>query len=200
MKKIGITGNIGSGKSQVTSYLLSRGYKVLDADALVAQIYNNPEFISKMIEVFGESIISIDDSQSLDKKIISSIVFNNHEKLKLLNETIGPYIKNKMDEAMEKYQKTEDIVFLDIPLLYEKKMQHDLDAVILVYCEDNERYKRASIRDKKTQEEIKRVDSFQINQSEKLEMADYIADNSTDISDLNNQIEEILNKIKIDKR
>ena len=47
MKKIGITGNIGSGKSQVTRYLISRGYKVLDADALVAEIYDDPDFIKR---------------------------------------------------------------------------------------------------------------------------------------------------------
>ena len=50
MKKIGITGNIGSGKSQVTRYLISRGYKVLDADALVAEIYYDPDFIKEMTE------------------------------------------------------------------------------------------------------------------------------------------------------
>ena len=203
MKKIGITGNIGSGKSQATRYLISRGYKVLDADALVAEIYDDPEFIKEMTETFGTEITSVDDSGKaarLDKKAVAGIVFNDPAKLELLNSTIAPYIRKKMDSALAEYEKTEEILFLDIPLLYEKDMQSGLDAVIFVYCDDNIRYKRAAQRDSKSEEDIRRIDSFQMRQSEKLSLADYKADNSGSLDSLYAQLEEILKNIENSKR
>ena len=203
MKKIGITGNIGSGKSQATRYLISRGYKVLDADALVAEIYYDPDFIKEMTETFGTEITSVDDSGKaarLDKKAVAGIVFNDPAKLELLNSTIAPYIRKKMDSALAEYEKTEEILFLDIPLLYEKDMQSGLDAVIFVYCDDNIRYKRAAQRDSKSEEDIRRIDSFQMRQSEKLSLADYKADNSGSLDSLYAQLEEILKNIENSKR
>lgn len=203
MKKIGITGNIGSGKSQVTRYLISRGYKVLDADALVAEIYYDPDFIKEMTETFGTEITSVDDSGKaarLDKKAVAGIVFSDPAKLELLNSTIAPYIRKKMDSALAEYEKTEEILFLDIPLLYEKDMQSGLDAVILVYCDDHTRYKRAAQRDSKSEEDIRRIDSFQMRQSEKLSLADYKADNSGSLDSLYAQLEEILKNIENSKR
>ncbi len=203
MKKIGITGNIGSGKSQVTRYLISRGYKVLDADALVAQIYDDPKFIKEMTETFGPEVTSVDNSTGragLDKKAVAAIVFSDPAKLELLNNTIAPYIRNKMDSELAEYEKTEEILFLDIPLLYEKDMQGGLDAVILVYCDDNTRYERAAQRDSKSEEDIRRIDSFQMKQSEKLTLADYKADNSGSLEELYAQLEEILKNIENSKR
>lgn len=203
MKKIGITGNIGSGKSQVTRHLISIGYKVLDADALVAKIYDDPKFISEMTETFGAEITSRNSSGKaacLDKKAVAGIVFSDPAKLDLLNRTIAPYIREKMDGTISEYEKTEDILFLDIPLLYEKGMQSGLDAVILVYCDDNIRFERAALRDSKSEEEIKRIDSFQMRQSEKLALADYTVDNSGTLEGLKAQLEEILKNIKNNKR
>ncbi|MGL5258141.1 MAG: dephospho-CoA kinase [Proteocatella sp.] len=194
MKKIGITGNIGGGKSEVTNYLKSKNYKVLDADKLVAEIYFDKVFIADMKIVFKSYDIS-NESGGLDKKKIAELVFNNSKNLDMLNLTISPYIKQKMDLEIEYYQKTEDILFLDIPLLFEKNMQEGLDGVILVYCDDDIRYKRASLRDNKTVEEIKKIDSFQMSQKEKLEYSDYILDNSKDREYLYAQVEMILKKI-----
>lgn len=203
MKKIGITGNIGSGKSQVTRHLVSRGYKVLDADALVAQIYDDPKFIAEMTETFGLAITSRDSSGNaarLDKKAVAGIVFSDPAKLDLLNRIIAPYIREKMDSTISEYEKAEEILFLDIPLLYEKGMQSGLDAVILVYCDDNIRYERAAIRDSKSEEDIRRIDSFQMKQSEKLTLADYTVDNSGTLEGLKAQLEEILKNINNNKR
>jgi len=207
MKKIGITGNIGSGKSQVTTYLTSKGYKVLDADKLVSEIYCDKDFILEMIRAFGSEIIKkreLGNNQelSLDKKIISSLVFKDDKLLAKLNELIVPYINRKMTSQIAEYEKTEKILFLDIPLLYEKNMEKDLDGVILVYCKDSIRLKRAASRDGKTVEEIKAVDSFQMPQDRKLDLADYVITNNGSIEDLNMGIDKVLeniNKIK-DKR
>lgn len=194
MKKIGITGNIGGGKSEVTNYLKSKNYKVIDADKLVAEIYFDKAFITDMKIVF-KSYDILNENEGLDKKKIAAIVFNNPKNLDMLNLTISPYIKQKMTSEIVSYENTEEILFLDIPLLFEKNMQEGLDDVILVYCDDNIRYKRASLRDNKTVEEIKKIDSFQMSQEEKRKYSDYILDNSKDREYLYVQIEMILKKI-----
>lgn len=194
MKKIGITGNIGGGKSEVTNYLKSKNYKVLDADKLVAEIYFDKAFITDMKIVF-KSYDILNENKGLDKKKIAAIVFNNPKNLDMLNLTISPYIKQKMASEIASYEKTEEILFLDIPLLFEKNMQEGLDEVILVYCEDDIRFKRASLRDSKTLEEIKKIDAFQMSQEEKRKYSNYILDNSKDREYLYAQIEMTLKKI-----
>lgn len=194
MKKIGITGNIGGGKSEVTNYLKAKDYQVLDADKLVAEIYFDKAFITDMKIVF-KSYDILNENEGLDKKKIAAIVFNNPKNLDMLNLTISPYIKQKMASEIASYEKTEEILFLDIPLLFEKNMQEGLDEVILVYCEDDIRFKRASLRDSKTVEEIKKIDAFQMSQEEKRKYSNYILDNSKDREYLYAQIEMILKKI-----
>lgn len=193
MQKIGITGNIGGGKSEATNYLKAKGYKVLDADKLVADIYFDSEFINDMKIAFKS--YDILTNAALDKKKIAQIVFNSPQNLEILNLTIAPYIRQTMEAMIKYYSETEAILFLDIPLLFEKNMQQGLDKVIMVYCEDNIRYQRAAIRDNKTIEEIKKIDEFQMNQDEKIKLADYVLDNSNTKEVLYAQLEMILKKI-----
>ena len=100
-----------------------------------------------------------------------------------------------MEAMIKYYSETEAILFLDIPLLFEKNMQQGLDKVIMVYCEDNIRYQRAAMRDNKTVEEIKKIDAFQMNQDEKVKLSDYVLDNSSTREALYTQLEVILKKI-----
>lgn len=193
MQKIGITGNIGGGKSEATNYLKAKGYKVLDADKLVADIYFDSEFINDMKIAFKS--YDILTNSALDKKKIAQIVFNSPQNLEILNLTIAPYIRQTMEAMIKYYSETEAILFLDIPLLFEKNMQQGLDKVIMVYCEDNIRYQRAAMRDNKTIEEIKKIDAFQMNQDEKVKLSDYVLDNSNTKESLYAQLEVILKKI-----
>lgn len=196
MIEIGITGNIGSGKSTVSEYLINKGYSVIDADKIVKKIYNDPEYIEKMIQTFGPQIaVGSGDSLALDKRKIFDIVFHDSEKLATLDKIVGPFFKKILNKEIEKRQ-DEDIVFFDIPLLYEKKYERFMDKVIMVYCEDSIRYRRASERDHKTEDQIRSVDRSQLPQDQKKELADHVLDNSMDRASLYAQIEQTLQKIK----
>ena len=194
MLEIGITGNIGSGKSAVTSYLRKKGYVVIDADEIVKLIYMDKDFQAEMIKKFGETIKSGDEDTQLDKKKIADLVFNNKDKLETLDKTVGPFFKKILDLELERH-KNEKILFLDIPLLFEKNYQRFMDKIILVHCEEEIRYERASKRDQKTKEEIKKIDQSQMPHQEKLKLADYIIDNSGDLDNLHKQIEKTLESI-----
>lgn len=197
MIKIGLTGNIGSGKSIVTSNLKKRGYIVIDADEIVSKIYLNDEFIKRMILNFGEEILIKNESKLLiDKKAISKIVFNNRLKLIELNKIIEPYIYETIRLEKEYYSQSQKILFFDIPLLFEKKMEEEFDYIILICCDEKTRLKRAADRDGKTTDEIKKIDSNQMCQDSKIYKSDFIIDNNTSIENLNIQINEIIKKIE----
>lgn len=196
MIEIGITGNIGSGKSTVSDYLIKKGYPVVDADKIVKQIYTDPEYIHQMIEIFGDEIaIEQSEPTELDKRKIFDIVFHDDRKLAILDKVVGPFFKKILNKEIENL-KDEEIVFFDIPLLYEKKYERFMDKVILVYCEDKIRYERASLRDHKTIEQIQTVDFSQMSQEEKKLKADFILDNGQTRDALYDQIEKTLKKIK----
>lgn len=197
MIEIGITGNIGSGKSAVSAYLKEKGHTIIDADEIVKLIYKDPGFKSDMLSCFGEGIKAQDyaSSQELDKRKIFAIVFGDKSKLAALDKIVGPYFKKILDSELKKHQDKE-ILFLDIPLLFEKNHQKYMDKIILVYCEDTIRYERASKRDGKTLEQIRSVDQTQMPQKEKIKRADYVIDNSGSYENLHRQIEEILTKIE----
>lgn len=196
MIEIGITGNIGSGKSAVSSYLLEKGYQVVDADEIVKQIYTDKEYIRQMIDTFGEEITVPESLEpELDKRKIFDIVFNDKEKLATLDKLVGPFFKAILNRELKRLEK-ESIVFFDIPLLYEKNYQRFMDKVILVSCDDNIRYERASKRDNKEIEEIRIVDKSQMPQEEKKKLADFVLDNNSTLENLYRQIEETLKQIE----
>lgn len=194
MKKIGITGSIGSGKSTVSEYLSAKGYTIVDADALVKEIYLEREYVDKMVEVFGDIRLA-EDSTQLDKKKIFNLVFSDKTQLEKLDQTIHPFIEKKIMQSASEHQH-EEMVFFDIPLLFEKGYEKMMDKVIAVYCEDDTRWSRASKRSNKTVAEIQSVDKMQMTQQEKKSKADYVLDNSTTLEHLHQQIENLLEEIK----
>ncbi len=195
MLEIGITGNIGSGKSAVSDYLIKKGYPVIDADALVKRIYENPSYVRKMIETFGEGIRDKNDPNALDKRAIFDIVFGDRANLEKLDKLVGPFFKIEMDREIAK-NANEKIVFFDIPLLYEKNYERFMDKVILVYADDAIRFERAAKRDNKTIAQIRSVDSAQLPQDQKRFRADYVLENNTSFENLYAQLEAVLVRIE----
>ena len=196
MIKIGLTGSIGSGKSTVSSYLITKGFALVDADALVKEIYLDNAFIQQMRSAFGD-VMSEDDPQQLDKKRIFDLVFSNKERLERLNQLIHPFIRNKILEKEQEFEK-ERVIFFDIPLLFERGYDKMMDRVVMVYCEDSLRWERASRRSNKTVEAIRSVDKMQMPQDEKKARADDVLDNSSTIESLYQQIEKLLKELGLE--
>ena len=196
MIKIGLTGSIGSGKSTVSSYLIAKGFALVDADALVKEIYLDNAFIQQMRSAFGD-VMSEDDPQQLDKKRIFDLVFSNKERLERLNQLIHPFIRNKILEKEQEFEK-ERVIFFDIPLLFERGYDKMMDRVVMVYCEDSLRWERASRRSNKTVEAIRSVDKMQMPQDEKKARADDVLDNSSTIESLYQQIEKLLKELGLE--
>jgi len=127
---IGLTGGIGSGKSEVARLLVARGAEVIDADQIVRELQQpGAEVYDAMIKMLGQEIVSTD--KSLDRAKIAGQVFADESMLKKLNELVHPIVRRVMNERVESFRDTDKVVVLDIPLLVENP-RPGLDGVLVV--------------------------------------------------------------------
>lgn len=179
MKIVGITGLIASGKSTLSSYLKTFGYKIVDADTISRDITKKDKIgYEKVVEKFGKDILS--SNGEIDRARLSDKVFNDKNALKKLNDTLHPLIFQEIDRQLDSY-KVEKTVFLDAPLLFETKLNEKCDEVILVVCDEEVQISRIQLRDNKDYDSAKKVIDSQIGKKFKIEHSNYIIDNNCDI-------------------
>lgn len=188
MKRIGLTGGIASGKSLISQYFQDRDILILDAD----KIYKN---LLKTNNILYNELKKAFNLQDLDLSLLARIVFNDKEKLKLLNRITHPYVIQAFTEQIKRLEKTEKMIVLDIPLLFEAKMEIYCDKIICVYVDKETQIERLIERDGLTEKEaLKRINS-QMSLTEKCEKSDYVIDNSQDFDYTYKQFKEIYQKL-----
>ena len=192
---IGITGSIGTGKSTVSNYLISKGYSVVDADKISKGAYNiGSNGYKAILEVFGVEILN--SNGEVDRKKIKKIVFDNSNMLQRLNMAIHPIIINEIEKEIEILLESQSVVFLDAPLLIETELHKKVNKIIVVVCDKNEQINRIIKRDKITADMAISIINSQMSIDEKLKFADYIVYNNSTIENLYSQVDEIILEIK----
>ena len=189
---IGITGSIACGKSTVSDYLIAKGYTIIDADKLGHVALTSNDVKRKLAEKFGENIL---ENNEISREKLGKIVFGNTENLKNLNSIIHPKIKELILKLQEKH-KDEDLVFLDIALLYEANFVDLVKKVVVVYVDEEVQLERLMTRNSLTKEEaLKRIES-QMRPQEKASLGDFVINNSYNKEETFRQIEEIIERLK----
>ncbi len=148
MKKVAITGGIGSGKSVVASYIKELGYSVFSCDEIYHKIIESRDYIQKIESVFPDCVIG----GKIDKKILSEIVFADEEKRKVLNGIAHPMIMDCLLAQMNKC--TDAYVFAEVPLLFEGNFEELFDKIIVVTREKESRIVALLERDNSSRELI----------------------------------------------
>ena len=190
-KIIGITGGIASGKSTVTNFLRQKGFEVVDADALVHQLQKlGGRLYQILVEHFGEKVL-LEDGE-LNRPLLASFIFSNDEEREWSKQTQGQIIREELGSLRDKFAQTEDIFFMDIPLLFEQDYASWFDETWLVYVRRDTQLDRLMNRDQLSQESAKTRLASQWPLEEKKKFATYILDNNGSREQLLSQVETLL--------
>lgn len=195
MRIIGITGGIGSGKSTVSDYIKEKGIYVIDADEISRSLTaKGGEALPYIRKAFGNSVFN--DDNSLNRKKLADIVFNDKEKLLILQSFTTDVVNIKIREELKKLKREGklDIVVLDIPLLFETGDEEICDETWLITCDINKRIERVSKRDLSNPNEIRERITNQMSDDEKRKLATYVIDNNSTLEELYKQIDILLQK------
>lgn len=186
-KVIGLTGSIAVGKSTVTQYLLTRGYQVLDADEISHHALDQGTSCYDQVKgLFG----CIDEKGNIDRKALGKIVFHDASLKKKLEDIIHPYVISELKKGIEKCQ--DDVIFLDIPLLYEVHLEYLCDKIMVVYVDEETQIERLMKRNHVSRSDALHLMGQQISIEKKKEMADFVIDNRNHYEDLYQEIERVL--------
>ena len=184
--------NIACGKSTVSDYLKEKGYTIIDADKLGHVALTSEDVKRRLSETFGANILV---NNEISREVLAKLVFGNDNNLKKLNNIIHPKIKELILKLQEEH-KNEDLVFLDIALLYEANFVDLVEKVVVVYVDDDIQLERLMTRNSLSKEEsLKRMES-QMSPQEKASLGDFVINNSYRKEDTFQQIDEILEKLK----
>lgn len=190
MLKVGITGSIGSGKTLASNFFKELGYKVLDADQINQRLLKTEAVIRKI----NRSLFN-QDSNSLDKTLIKDIIFKDKTKKKTLENILHPIIYQMMEEELKSLEK-EEIVFIDVPLLFEAGFDKLTDYNIVIYTSEEQQVNRITIRDKIDKNTAILRIKGQWDIKEKMGKSDYVINNDESVEDTYQQLSDWLSNFK----
>ncbi|OFP44069.1 dephospho-CoA kinase [Streptococcus sp. HMSC067H01] len=190
-KIIGITGGIASGKSTVSRFLRQEGYQVVDADAVVHQLQKPGGRLYRiLVDHFGEKILL--ENGELNRPLLASLIFSNPEEQEWSKETQGELIREELGFVRDKLAQTEDLFFMDIPLLFEQEYASWFDETWLVYVSRDTQMDRLMKRDYLTMEDAQARLASQWPLEEKKRLASHILDNNGSREQLLSQVGSLL--------
>ena len=190
--RIGLTGNIGSGKSEVATLLRSAGICVVDLDEIGRRITEIPEIQKKIVAIFGARAVS--DGQ-MDRSHLREVIFSDPTKRQELERLLHPIIWKQFETEAEKLSRAGyKLVVCEAALLFESGIDKLLDAVIVVAANEQIRQDRLLVRDGMTPVQFSQIAQAQISDDDKLQRAHYIIDNSGSIEALRPQITSLINR------
>jgi len=189
LKKIAITGNLGSGKSEALKIFKKLGSFTIDADKIAHDLLENDEDLKNRTKILlGNEILK---NGKIDRKKIAKIVFSNKDKLKEFEKLIHPKILNEIENFYEKVKNQNfDFFVVEMPLLFEIKGQSYFDIVITISIKDMIAKKR--YKDKDYNLRIKN----QMPNIEQEKLSDFVIDNNQSISTLEDCIKKISKTLK----
>ena len=187
--KIGLTGGIGSGKSTVCKVLKSLSVPIFNSDNIAKEIYKDKSVVTEIKKQIG---ITVNEDNSINKKMLSLTIFNNKTKLQKLNKIIHPIVEKEFDLWSQNQNKK--MVIKESALLFESKSFKKLDKIIYVYASQKNRINRVIKRDLRTKAEVLKIISNQHKFADIKKKVDYIIYNNNEL--LVPQIIRIINEIK----
>ena len=185
---IGVTGNIGSGKSTFCKFLRLKGFKVINGDELAKSfLKKGHEVYDKVVKTFGKEILN--GEGEIDKKKLGNLVFNDKEKLEELTAIIHPFVL----ETIEKLKKKKETVFFEAAVIVEYGWQEMFDAIVAVYAYRGQRLLRAAKKFGLKNAILR--DRMQLPYAVKFKYTDYLICNTKNLLHLKEQSERLIEQV-----
>ncbi|EHD1586415.1 dephospho-CoA kinase [Listeria monocytogenes] len=187
-KTIGLTGSVATGKSTVSNMIQQAGIPLVDADIAARKVVEpGTEGLKEIVAYFGEEILLADGT--LNRAKLGEIIFKDKEKREKLNEITHPRVKDYMLEARERFFRAgEELVFFDIPLLFESHLESLVDQIVVVWTTPETELKRLMERNNLTKEDALRRIESQMGIDEKARKADFVIDNNESLEKTQKQV------------
>lgn len=192
MKKVGITGNIGSGKSYVCKMFEKLGIPVFYSDDETKKLYLIPSVKELIVNRFGKEVYFEDGT--LNRKLLSYHLFKNEEAMKFIESVLYPALNQHFDEWCE--QQTSPYVLYESAILFEKNYGKYFDKIIFVSAPEDTRLQRVMKRDDCTEENVRSRMRLQMSEETKLSKADFVIYNDGDKA-LEPQVETINKQLSV---
>ena len=189
MLKVGLTGGIGSGKSEVSRRLVSLGAVLVDADAVAREVVEpGTPGLAAVVEEFGEDILRPDGT--LDRDRLGSIVFADDARRASLNAIVHPLVGRRMQELVEEAPEDAVVVY-DVPLLAENDLAGLYDVVVVVDTPVEEQVRRLTELRGMTEEAARARIAAQATRERRRAVADRVIDNSGTLESLTAQVDKL---------
>jgi dephospho-CoA kinase len=187
--KVGLTGGIGSGKSEVSRRLAAHGAVVIDADRIAREVVEpGTPGLARIVEAFGPDVLR--DDGSLDREKLGSIVFPHKDKLATLNSIVHPLVGERVAELQSRAP-ADAIVVYDVPLLAENGLASMYDVVVVVDAADETRLDRLTRLRGMPESDAKARIATQATREDRLKIADIVIDNEGSLDDLHHRADEV---------
>ena len=171
MIKIGLTGNIGSGKSTVAKIFCNIGIPVFIADNEAKKLYHEPEIIKEVVRIFGKQLLT--PESTIDLKELAKIAFNDKAKLDELNKVIHNRVISEFALWSDKHFDA-PYVIMESALIYESPVRFEFDYIVDVYASVEVTFNRVKKRDGINRDDFLKRLSFQMDAEEKKSRADFV--------------------------
>ncbi|KAH7578372.1 hypothetical protein JRO89_XS01G0373700 [Xanthoceras sorbifolium] len=195
MRIVGLTGGISSGKSTVSNLFKANDIPVVDADLVARDVLKKGTGgWKKVVATFGEDILLANGE--VDRSKLGQIVFSDPAKRQLLNRLLAPYISSGIFmEILKLWIKGFKVIVLDVPLLFEAKMDKWTKPIIVVWVDTETQLQRLMARDRTSEEDAKNRINSQMPLDIKRTKADIVIDNNGSLDDLHEQFRKVLSQV-----
>ncbi|GAA3306592.1 dephospho-CoA kinase [Streptomyces cinereospinus] len=189
MLKVGLTGGIGAGKSEVSRLLVECGAVLIDADRIAREVVApGTPGLTAVVEAFGEEVLAADGG--LDRPKLGSIVFADPERLAVLNSIVHPLVGARSRE-LESAAAADAVVVHDVPLLTENGLAPLYDLVIVVDAAPETQLDRLLRLRGMTEEDARARMAAQATREQRLEIADIVIDNDGPLPDVQRRVKDV---------
>jgi len=194
MLRVGLTGGIGAGKSEVSRRLAAQGAVIVDADMIAREVVAaDTAGFAEVVEAFGRDVIGADGE--LDRARLGDIVFADEQKLASLNAIVHPRVGARMRE-LERAAGPSSIVVHDVPLIAENGLADAYDLVVVVDVSPRIQLDRLVRHRGMSRAQAQARMAAQARREQRLSIADIVVDNSGSLAELDRQVGELWSELR----